>query len=81
MGPHCDIMPAMAPKTRNMTDLLTVTEAAKDYPLSGRQLRHLLLKGLVEGRCFGRTWALSRASLEAYLAQDRRPGRKPKKTP
>lgn len=72
-------MTASQLETRNMTDaLLSVAEAASLYPLSERRIRELAMQDIITGRRFGRTWVITRASLEAYLALPRRRGRKPK---
>lgn len=54
--------------------MLTVTEAADRYPLSGSQIRRLLADGTVKGKKIGPIWTVDERSIEAYLATERRPG-------
>jgi hypothetical protein len=59
-----------------MNDLIPTSEAAKIADLSPSQIANLARKGQIEGRQFGRTWAVSRASVEAYAAKWHKPGPK-----
>jgi len=61
-----------------MNDLIPTSEAAKIADLSPSQIGNLARKGQIEGKRFGRTWAVSRASVEAYAAKWHKPGPKPK---
>jgi excisionase family DNA binding protein len=60
--------------------LLTVTEAAGRYPLSGSQIRRLVAAGVVKGARVGPLWQVDSASLERYLASERKPGPTPRIT-
>ncbi len=55
--------------------LLSVTEAAARYPLSGSHIRRLARRGSVKARRFGKkAWAIDERSLMAYLAKSRKRG-------
>ncbi len=55
--------------------LLSVTEAAGRYPVSGSHIRRLARRGLVKARRFGKkAWAIDERSLMAYLARARKRG-------
>lgn len=59
--------------------MLTVTEAAARYQLSGSQIRRLLLTGTVKGAKVGPVWTVDEQALRRYLDSDRKPGPPPKK--
>jgi len=61
------------PKVGGMasSDLMTVSEAAAELPLSPSYIRRLAREGKLLGRREGRDWQLDRASV-AELAADRR---------
>lgn len=59
--------------------MLTVTEAAARYSLSGSQIRRLVLAGTVKGRKIGPMWTVDEAALKRYLDSERRPGPAPRK--
>ena len=52
--------------------LLSVSEAAARYPLSGSHIRRLARRGAVKARRFGKkAWAIDERSLRGYLARVR----------
>jgi excisionase family DNA binding protein len=53
---------------------ISVREAAKRTGYTPRHIRHLLAKGLVKGRKFGRDWFTTAEALDEYLATNPRPG-------
>jgi len=66
-----------SPGTLPAVGLISVTEAAAKYGLSDVRIRQLLRNRTVTGTKFGPTWAVDEDSLKAYLATERKPGRKP----
>ena len=60
-------------------DLMTITEASARYGFSRSMIRTWLERGRLPGRVFGRTWTISKADLEAFLAKPRPTGRPPKR--
>ena len=61
-----------------LDDLITLGEAAKLCGLSHDHLRRLAGRGDLKARKIGRDWVTTERALREYLAQDRRPGPKPK---
>lgn len=66
---------------RPMHDLLTIDQAAREYPFSHDWLRKLCRRGEIVCHKPGRDWLIERASLEAYLATERKPGPSPGRPP
>lgn len=58
--------------------ILSTAEAGKAAQLSQDHLRYLVRTGKVEGFKAGHDWLVFEDSLNAYLAQSRKPGPKPK---
>lgn len=65
----------------NLDDLIALQEAAQIAGLSADHLRRLVERGDLWGKKIGRNWVTSRQAILNYIAKDRQPGRKPKKSP
>ena len=63
----------------SLKELISLQEAAKLSGLSAGHLRLLVSRGDLWGTKIGRNWVTTAQAVEEYLAQDRRPGPKPKK--
>ena len=63
----------------SLDDLITLPEAAELCGLSHSHLRLLVRNGQIWGKRIGRNWVTTEQAVNEYLAQDRRPGPKPKK--
>ena len=63
----------------SLDDLITLPQAAELCGLSHSHLRLLVRKGEIWGKRIGRNWVTTEQAVNEYLAQDRRPGPKPKK--
>ncbi len=61
-----------------MEGYLTTKRASEKYGLSDAQFRHLLIHGVIQGFKAGRDWLIVVESLEHYMANRPKPGRKPK---
>lgn len=61
-----------------LDDLITLGEAAKLSGLSHDHLRRLAGRGDLKAKKIGRDWVTTERAVREYLAQDRRPGPKPK---
>jgi hypothetical protein len=59
-------------------ELISLTEAAEQSGFTTRHLRYLATNGELWARKLGRNWFTTKRALEEYLAQDRKPGPKPK---
>ena len=64
-----------------LDDLIALQEAAQISGLSADHLRRLVERGDLWGKKIGRNWITSRQAILNYMAKDRQPGRKPKKSP
>ena len=64
--------------TPSLDDLIPLREAAKLSGLSAGHLRLLVSRGDMWGTKLGRNWVTTTQAVQEYLAQDRRPGPKPK---
>jgi excisionase family DNA binding protein len=62
-----------------LDELISLREAAKLSGLSAGHLRLLVRRGELWGVKLGRNWVTTAKAVEEYLAQDHRPGPKPKK--
>lgn len=62
-----------------LNDLISLRKASELSGLSASQLRLLVSRGIIWGVKLGRNWVTTAESVTEYLAQDRRPGPKPKK--
>ena len=58
--------------------LISLAEAAELCGLSAGYLRQLVRNGVIWGKKIGRNWVTTAEAVGEYLAQDRRPGPKPK---
>jgi excisionase family DNA binding protein len=58
--------------------LISLAEAAEVCGLSAGYLRQLVRSRLIWGKKIGRNWVTTEEAVREYLAQDRRPGPKPK---
>lgn len=61
-------------------ELISLREAAELSGLSASHLRLLVSGGDIWGRKIGRNWVTTAQAVQEYVAQDHRPGPKPKKT-
>jgi excisionase family DNA binding protein len=59
---------------------LTVRQAASQYGLSRNQVTYLLRQGILKGRKVERDWLIEEKSLESYIANRPKPGRKERLT-
>jgi excisionase family DNA binding protein len=64
--------------TPDLDDLISLREAAELSGLSAGHLRLLVSRGEMWGIKLGRNWVTTAQAVQEYLAQDRRPGPKPK---
>ncbi len=63
-----------------LSDLISLSEAAKLSGFTTRHLRHLAINGEIWAKKLGRNWFTTVMTVREYLATDRRPGPKsPKK--
>ena len=76
MTKNIDERPSEQP---SLDDLISLREAAKLSGLSAGHLRLLVRRGELWGVKLGRNWVTTTQAIEEYMAQDRRPGPKPKK--
>ena len=58
--------------------LMSLAEAAELFGLSHSHLRKLVREGKIWGKQVGRYWVTTEEAVAEYLAQDRRPGPKPR---
>lgn len=66
----------------NLSDLITLQEAAEFCGLSNSHLRLLARKGTIWATRLGHNWFTTQKAVQDYLAQERRPGPKsPKDNP
>jgi len=63
-----------------MSDWITTTEAVRISGFHVEHIRRLIRNGQIGARKWGREWMVDKTSLIAYLAMERRPGPKPKRT-
>jgi excisionase family DNA binding protein len=63
----------------SLEELISLREAAELSGLSASHLRLLVSRGGIWGRKIGRNWVTTADTVQEYVAQDRRPGPKPKK--
>ena len=61
-----------------LDELISLSEAAKLSGLSHSHLRLLARSGDIWAKWLGRSWFTTEKAVQEYLAQDRRPGPKPK---
>ena len=62
----------------SLDDLISLQEAAELSSLSAGHLRLLASQGKLWAKKLGRNWVTTARAVEDYLAEDRRPGPKPK---
>jgi hypothetical protein len=67
------------PEQPSLDELIPLREAAELSGLSAGHLRLLASRGDIWGLKLGRNWVTTAQAVEEYLAQERRPGPKPKK--
>ena len=58
--------------------LISLSEAAELFDLSHSHLRKLVREEKIWGKQIGRYWVTTKKAVAKYLAQDRRPGPKPR---
>lgn len=58
--------------------LMSLAEAAELFGLSHSHLRKLVREGKIWGKRVGRYWVTTEEAVAEYLAQDRRPGPRPR---
>ena len=61
-------------------ELISVSAAAELSGLSQSYIRRLVSQGEIWGKKLGRNWVTTEKAIWEYLAQDRKPGPKPKKS-
>ena len=64
----------------NLDDLITLKEAAQISGFTTRHLRKLAINGDIWAKKLGHNWFTTAQSVEEYLARERKPGPKPKKS-
>ena len=64
----------------SLSDLITLQEAAELSGLSYSHLRLLARKGTIWATRLGHEWLTTQQAINDYLAQDRKRGRKPRKS-
>ena len=57
---------------------ISLAEAAELFGMSHSHLRKLAREGKIRGKRIGSYWVTTEEAVREYLAQDRRPGPKPK---
>jgi hypothetical protein len=67
------------PGQPSLDELISLREAAEFSGLSASHLRLLVSRGDIWGQKIGRNWVTTAAAVREYVAQDHRPGPKPKK--
>ena len=60
-------------------EYITVAQAAQLSGLTARHIQRLLKGGVIQGYRPGRDWLVRPSAVMAYLRQERKPGRKPKR--
>jgi excisionase family DNA binding protein len=60
-------------------EYVTVAQAARLSGLSARHIARLLQRGEIAGVKPGHDWLVRLSAVMAYLQQERKPGRKPKR--
>ena len=63
-----------------LAELISLSEAAELCGLSPDHIRRLVRLGSLWGMKIGRNWVTTAQAVKEYLASDRRPGPKPKKS-
>jgi excisionase family DNA binding protein len=63
----------------SLDELISVRIASELSGLSQSYIRRLVSQGDIWGMKLGRNWVTTEKAVADYLAQDRQPGRKPKK--
>jgi len=63
----------------SLDQLISLREAAKLSGLSASHLRLLVSRGDIWGQKIGRNWVTTAQAVQEYVAQDHRPGPKPRK--
>ena len=67
----------MPDKADSSTEFIGLSKAAKISGLTHDHLRRIAREGKLEAVKIGRDWLTTEKALNAYLASDRKPGRKP----
>ena len=62
----------------DLDELISLSEAANRTGLSASHLRLLVRQGDIWGKKLGRNWLTTEEAVRQYLAQDIKPGPKPK---
>lgn len=68
-------------KEVTLEELITLKEASQYSDLSYSHLRYLARQGMIWAKRLGNSWVTTQSAVNNYLAQDRRPGPKPKREP
>jgi len=69
-----------APYQPGIDDLITLQEAAQISGFTTRHLRKLAINGDIWAKKLGRNWLTTVQAVEEYLARERKPGPKPRKS-
>jgi len=64
----------------SLDELISVSAASEFSGLSQSYIRRLVSQGEIWGMKLGRNWVTTEQAVKEYLAQDRKPGPKPKKS-
>ncbi len=67
------------PNEESISQLISLTEAAKISGFTDSYIRKLARSGKIWARKIGRNWLTTEEAITAYLATERRTGRKPQK--
>jgi excisionase family DNA binding protein len=63
----------------NLSELITLREAAELSGLTTRHLRYLATNGELWAKKMGGSWLTTAQAVREYIARDNRPGPKPRK--
>ncbi|MCI0558953.1 MAG: helix-turn-helix domain-containing protein [Nitrososphaera sp.] len=63
-----------------LDEVIPLSEAAELSGLSPNHLRLLVSRGEIWGKKIGRNWVTTAKAVREYVARERRPGPKPKKS-
>ena len=64
----------------SLDELISVSSASELSGLSQSYIRRLISQGKIWGMKLGRNWVTTEQAVMEFLAQDRKPGPKPKKS-
>lgn len=60
-------------------ELISLSEAAAEFGFSAGHLRFLVSRGVIEGRKIGRNWVTTRNAVAAYVRDDFKRSKNPRK--